>query len=80
MIVFIILVFIQSAILDCDEFIPPALQFDDSIYFDNTSKSNIIFIDYQQLIIYDLCYDENKNNTFSGKNNEKVTFCLKKKK
>ena len=57
MIVFIILVFIQSAILDCDEFIPPALQFDDSIYFDNTSKSNIIFIDYQQLIIYDLCYN-----------------------
>ena len=76
MIVFIILVFIQSAILDCDEFIPPALQFDDSIYFTNTSKSNIIFIDYQQLIIYDLCYN-NEIKIFDRNNNVTVTFCSK---
>ena len=80
MIIFLILVFIQSAISDCeakiDDFIPPALQFDDSIYFKNDSISNIIFIDYQQLIIYDLCYN-NESKFFDRNNNVTVTFCSK---
>lgn len=60
MIIFLILLFIPSVILNEDQFIPPALQFDDSIYFNNNSKSNIVFIDYQRLILYDLCYGGQK--------------------
>lgn len=77
MIVFLILLFFPSVILNNedkkDQFIPPALQFDDSIYFNRGCKSNIVFIDYQQLILYDLCYDGKKQ--YTGNNNETIYLC-----
>ena len=48
-------------VIKCEEtrreyFIPIALRFDDSLYYNNTDQANFLFVDFQKLSIYNLCY------------------------
>ena len=57
---FIFTILLITAI-KCEEkkgeyFIPIGLRFDDSLYYNNTDQANYLFVDFQKLAIYNLCY------------------------
>ena len=57
-------------------FIPTALRFDDSLYYNENDKANYLFVDYQKLAIYNLCYNDNNYTEIQSITGEtKITFC-----
>ena len=74
-----IITIVLIAVIRCEEkhyFIPTALRFDDSLYYNENDKANYLFVDFQKLAIYNLCYNDN-NYTEVQNATEKttITFC-----
>ena len=74
-----IITIVLIAVIRCEEkhyFIPTALRFDDSLYYNENDTANYLFVDFQKLAIYNLCYNDN-NYTEVQNATEKttITFC-----
>lgn len=75
----LIITIVLIAVIRCEEkhyFIPTALRFDDSLYYNENDKANYLFVDFQKLAIYNLCYnDNNYTEVQSATEKTTITFC-----